>query len=95
MGRNKYRLDYVSERVLSETKYFLLAQSTLAKTARFSCRSTSTIYRDFNEKLPKINAELYREVRMQIERNKRGKKIANNGTTKQKNLVKQNTKPRC
>ncbi len=94
MGRNKYRLDYVSERVLSETKYFLLAQSTLAKTAKFSCRSTSTIYRDLNEKLPKINAELYREVRMQIERNKRGKCVINKESAKQKSLVK-NKKPRC
>lgn len=88
MGRTKYKLDYVSERVLSETKYFLLAQSTLEKTAKFSCRSTSTIYRDLNEKLPKINAELYREVRMQIERNKRGRSLGNNGTVKQKSLVK-------
>lgn len=88
MPNKKYRLDYISERVLSEAKYLLLTSSTLKKTATFSNTSTSTIYRDLNDKLPKINAELYREVRLIIERNKKQGFIKKAEIVKQKFLIK-------
>jgi sporulation transcriptional regulator SpoIIID len=69
MARKKICLEYMSERVLSETKYLLITQSTIEKTAKFSGKSVGTIHSDLNDKLPKINAELYREVRTVINKN--------------------------
>ncbi len=89
MSRKKINLEYVSERVLKETKYFLLSQSTLKKTANFSNKSVSTIHTDLTIRLPKINAELYREVRMMLDKNIKERSSRGGEATKQKNLLKQ------
>ncbi len=89
MSRKKIRLEYLSERVLKETKYLLISQSTLKKTANFSNKSSSTIYRDLTEKLPKINAELYREVRMVLDKNIKERSARGGEATKQKYLSRQ------
>lgn len=92
MSRKKINLEYVSERVLKETKYFLLSQSTLKKTASFSSKSLSTVHRDLTERLPKINAELYREVRIMLNKNIKERSSRGGEATKQKYLLKQNKK---
>jgi putative DeoR family transcriptional regulator (stage III sporulation protein D) len=89
MSGKKIKLEYLSERVLKEAKYFLLSQSTLKKTANFSNRSSSTIHRDLTEKLPQINAELYREVRIILNKNIKERSARGGEATKQKYLKRQ------
>ena len=92
MSRKKIRIDYINERVLREAKYMLITVGTLQKIAKFSNRSLSSVYRDLTIYLPKINAELAREVRIVMNKNIKERSAKGGEVIKQKKLLMEKNK---
>ena len=56
-------MDRISERVLEEAKYIIDTQETLRQTAKKFKVSKSTVHKDIQERLKKIDKQLSEQIR--------------------------------
>lgn len=65
------RQELIDQRTLQAAFYYVRTEgATLATTAKVYKVSESTIHKDLNNRLKKLNMNLYRQVRKKTERNK-------------------------
>lgn len=80
--------DYILQRVMEITNYIIETGFTVRQTAQVFGVSKSTVHKDITERLPQINTNLYREIRVVMERNKAERHIRGGEATRQKYLSK-------
>ncbi len=78
--------DYILQRVMEITNYIIETGFTVRQTAQVFGVSKSTVHKDITERLPQINTNLYREIRVVMERNKAERHIRGGEATRQKYL---------
>lgn len=83
----------VQRRVLEEAKIFLQDRSTVREVAKKVSASKSTIHKDFVEKLPLINNDIYEEVSALLNYNKNIRHIRGGEATKKVFEKRQAKKP--
>lgn len=62
--------DYIFQRVIDIANYILDTGYTVRQTAQIFGVSKSTVHKDVTERLPQINGNLARDVRVVLEKNK-------------------------
>ncbi len=77
---------YIEERILSIAEYTINNNSTVRSTAKKFGISKSTVHKDLRERLPKLNAELSKEVDKILDFNKSERHIRGGMATKKKYL---------
>jgi putative DeoR family transcriptional regulator (stage III sporulation protein D) len=78
--------DYILQRVMDITNYIMETGFTVRQTAQVFGVSKSTVHKDVTERLPQINANLSREVRMILEKNKAERHLRGGEATRRKYL---------
>ena len=78
--------DYILQRVMEITNYIMETGFTVRQTAQVFGVSKSTVHKDITERLPQINAHLYQEIRIILERNKAERHIRGGEATRRKYL---------
>lgn len=76
--------EYIKQRVLDVALFTIQNQSTVRETAKRFGVSKSTIHKDLQERLPKINYDLYQDVVKIIKTNKEEKHIRGGNATRKK-----------
>lgn len=76
--------DYIYERVLQIAAYIVEYKSTVRGVATVFNVSKSTVHKDVTERLPRINKELYRQVRDVLELNKSERHLRGGEATRKK-----------
>lgn len=77
---------YIEERILSVAEYTILHNSTVRSTAKKFGISKSTVHKDLRERLPKLNAELSKDVNKILDLNKSERHIRGGMATRKKYL---------
>lgn len=62
--------DYIANRTLTAAETIINKKCTIRECAKETKSTKSTVHKDIQERLPKINAQLYKEVRKILEKNK-------------------------
>lgn len=75
---------YIEERILSIAEYTIQTNSTVRSTAKKFGISKSTVHKDLRERLPKLNAELSKNVNRILDLNKSERHIRGGMATKKK-----------
>ncbi len=78
--------EYIVQRVMEITNYIMETGFTVRQTAQVFGVSKSTVHKDITERLPQINAHLYQEIRIILERNKAERHIRGGEATRRKYL---------
>ncbi len=76
--------DYLAERVIKEGEYIIETLSTVRATAKYFGISKSTVHKDVTERLKNIDAKLFEEVRMVLDKNLSERHIRGGMATKRK-----------
>ncbi|WP_028309785.1 sporulation transcriptional regulator SpoIIID [Desulfitibacter alkalitolerans] len=76
--------DYIRQRVLDISRYIIKEGTTVRSTANIFGVSKSTVHKDVTERLPKINEELFLEVKKILENNKAERHIRGGEATRKK-----------
>jgi len=76
--------DYIRQRVLDISRHIINEGTTVRSTARVFGVSKSTVHKDVTERLPKINEELFLEVKKILENNKAQRHIRGGEATRKK-----------
>ena len=76
--------DYIRQRVLDISRYIIKEGTTVRSTANTFGVSKSTVHKDVTERLPRINEELYLEVKKILENNKAERHIRGGEATRKK-----------
>jgi putative DeoR family transcriptional regulator (stage III sporulation protein D) len=79
--------DYIVQRVLEITNYIMETGFTVRQTAQVFGVSKSTVHKDITERLPQINANLSREIRAILEKNKAERHLRGGEATRRKYLA--------
>ena len=75
--------DYIVQRTLDAAKYTIENKSTIRETANYIGVSKSTIHKDLNDRLLKINPQLYHLVHEVIEENTKERHLRGGIATRQ------------
>lgn len=62
--------DYIEKRALEIAQYIIETGATVREAAKTHKVSKSTVHKDMSERLPRINAQMYRQVKRILEKNK-------------------------
>jgi len=76
--------DYIRQRVLDIARYIIKEGTTVRSTANAFGVSKSTVHKDVTERLPRINEELFLEVKKILENNKAERHIRGGEATRKK-----------
>lgn len=76
--------DYIAERVIKEGKYIIETNSTVRAAALHFNISKSTVHKDVTERLKNVDAKLFEEVRMVLDKNLSERHIRGGMATKRK-----------
>ncbi len=76
--------DYLAERVIKEGEYIIETLSTVRATAKYFGISKSTVHKDVTERLKNVDAKLFEEVRMVLDKNLSERHIRGGMATKRK-----------
>lgn len=74
----------IKERVLKEANHIISTKETIRKTAEEFKVSKSTVHKDINERLRKINIELYEELAPILSEHIKSRHIKGGNSTKLK-----------
>lgn len=77
-------INNLNDRVLKETKYILETNKTVREVASEFNVSKSTVHKDLQERLPKINKELYDKVQVLMQQHIDERHIRGGESTKNK-----------
>lgn len=72
------------ERAIRAAEYIIEQKATVRAAAKALGVSKSTIHKDVSERLRKVDAELYKEVKQVLERNKQERHLRGGEATKRK-----------
>ena len=75
---------FVEQRAVELGEYIIQSKATVRKTAKKFGISKSTVHKDVSERLPKIQPQLYPEVKKVLEQNKKERHIRGGLATKKK-----------
>ena len=78
--------DTIWKRVLDVSTYIRDSKTTVRDAAKIFSVSKSTVHKDVTERLPRINAQLAREVKEVLDFNKSERHIRGGEATRQKYL---------
>lgn len=78
--------DYIYERVLNISRYIAKTGATVRQAAHEFSVSKSTVHKDMAERLPKINPQLARKVRVILDQNKAERHLRGGAATRKKYL---------
>ena len=76
--------DYIEKRVLDLSRYIADHQATVRQAAKHFGVSKSTIHKDLAERLPRINEQLAKKVRVVLDRNKAERHLRGGEATRRK-----------
>ena len=76
--------DTIDQRACELAVYMIETGATVRSTARKFGISKSTVHKDLQNRLPKCNKPLYKQVRTVLERNKRERHIRGGMATRRK-----------
>ncbi|NLG33271.1 MAG: sporulation transcriptional regulator SpoIIID [Syntrophomonadaceae bacterium] len=76
--------NYIRKRAVKVAQHILQTSNTVRQTAEVFGISKSTIHKDVAERLPRINQELYEQVKAILDKNKAERHIRGGEATKQK-----------
>lgn len=76
--------DYIEERTLSIAGYMIENKATVRKAAQVYGLSKSTVHKDLEERLPRLNPELALQVRKVLAHNKAVRHLRGGEATRQK-----------
>lgn len=62
--------DYIEKRALEIAQYIIDTGATVREAARAHKVSKSTVHKDMSERLPRINVQMYKQVKRILEKNK-------------------------
>ena len=62
--------EYIEKRALEIAQYIIETGSTVREAARAHKVSKSTVHKDMSERLPRINVQMYKQVKRILEKNK-------------------------
>ena len=62
--------EYIEKRALEIAQYIIETGSTVREAARSHKVSKSTVHKDMSERLPRINVQMYKQVKRILEKNK-------------------------
>ena len=82
--------DYIRKRVVDVRLYIVKTNATVRQAASVFGVSKSTIHKDVTERLPRINEELARKVKLVLEMNKAERHIRGGEATKKKYIKSRN-----
>ncbi|NLM24993.1 MAG: sporulation transcriptional regulator SpoIIID [Firmicutes bacterium] len=82
--------DYIRKRVVDVSLYIVKTNATVRQAASVFGVSKSTIHKDVTERLPRINEELARKVKLVLEMNKAERHIRGGEATKKKYIKSRN-----
>lgn len=75
--------DYIIQRVIDVSDYFLDNKTTVRETAKNFDVSKSTIFNDLTERLIKIDKDKYEQVRKLLDENKEDRHLKGGQATKE------------
>lgn len=76
--------EYIRRRVLEVSTYLLETSATVRQAARVFGVSKSTVHKDMTERLPRINQQLARKVRLVLDINKAERHLRGGEATRRK-----------
>ncbi|HHY40111.1 MAG TPA: sporulation transcriptional regulator SpoIIID [Syntrophaceticus sp.] len=76
--------EYIRRRVIKVSKYILETSATVRQAAKVFGVSKSTIHKDLAERLPRINQQLAKKVRVVLDRNKAERHLRGGEATRRK-----------
>ncbi len=76
--------EYIRRRVLEVSAFLLNTSATVRQAARVFGVSKSTIHKDMTERLPRINQQLARKVRIVLDHNKAERHLRGGEATRRK-----------
>jgi len=76
--------EYIRRRVIKVSKYILETAATVRQAAKVFGVSKSTIHKDLAERLPRINEQLAKKVRVILDRNKAERHLRGGEATRRK-----------
>ena len=76
--------EYIRRRVLEVSAFLLNTSATVRRAARVFGVSKSTIHKDMTERLPRINQQLARKVRIVLDHNKAERHLRGGEATRRK-----------
>ena len=82
--------DYIRKRVVDVSLYIVKTNATVRQAASVFGVSKSTIHKDVTERLPRINEELARKIKLVLEMNKAERHIRGGEATKKKYIKSRN-----
>ncbi len=62
--------DYIEKRALEIAQFIIDTGATVREAARVHKVSKSTVHKDMSERLPRINAQMYKSVKRILDKNK-------------------------
>ncbi|MFZ5975733.1 MAG: sporulation transcriptional regulator SpoIIID [Bacillota bacterium] len=62
--------DYIEKRALEIAQHIIETGATVREAARAHKVSKSTVHKDMSERLPRINAQMHKQVKRILEKNK-------------------------
>ena len=77
-------INKINERVLKETEYIIKTNKTVRETALEFNISKSTVHKDIQERLPKINKKLYKIIQNVLKKHIEERHIKGGESTKNK-----------
>ena len=83
--------DYIEERAIKIANYIIKSNTTVRETAKVFKVSKSTVHKDVSERLPRINPQIWKEVKRILEQNKAERHIRGGKATQMKYKKMQNT----
>lgn len=76
--------EYIRRRVLEISAYVIETSSTVRRAARVFGVSKSTVHKDMTERLPRINPQMAKQVRIVLELNKAERHLRGGDATRKK-----------
>lgn len=80
------------DRAIDFAHYIIETGATVRDAAKEFHISKSTVHKDLQERLPRLNHELYRQVRVVLDRNKEERHIRGGQATKEKYAARRKNK---
>lgn len=80
------------DRAIDFAHYIIETGGTVREAAKEFHISKSTVHKDLQERLPRLNHELYRQVRVVLDRNKEERHIRGGQATKEKYAARRRNK---
>lgn len=78
---------YIEARVREEAEYILLTKSTIRKTAKAFGVSKSTVHKDIEERLSKLEPQLHKQIREILDYNMSVRHIRGGRSTQMKYIA--------